>query len=154
MFPVKVESRENTRVAGVAHTGDYRQIGDIYSRLLGIATEYDVWPHVCGAIAIYYDNPDEVPQEKLRSFAGLKINANADLPNVLNETLLEKGRYAVLTYKGPYEELERAYDYFFGEWFPQSGETAQSAFIYESYLNNPQEVPPSELLTEICVPLK
>lgn len=63
-------------------------------------------------------------------------------------------RHAVLVHVGPYAELERPYKWLFGEWLPNGGEEAADAPVVEEYLNNPQDLPPSEWRTAICVPLR
>jgi AraC family transcriptional regulator len=63
-------------------------------------------------------------------------------------------RCASVLHKGPYAELETPYRYLFREWLPQSGEEAGDHACFEEYLNNPRELPPSEWLTRISLPLR
>jgi AraC-like DNA-binding protein len=42
----------------------------------------------------------------------------------------------------------------FREWLPKSGEEAGDHACFEEYLNNPRDLPPSEWLTRISLPLK
>jgi AraC family transcriptional regulator len=67
---------------------------------------------------------------------------------------LAPGRVATLVHKGPYAELERVYRILYEEWLPESGEEADDRPCFEQYLNNPRDVPPSEWLTEVFLPLK
>ncbi len=60
----------------------------------------------------------------------------------------------MLRHKGPYSDMKAAYDWLFGEWLVQSGREVADAPVPEDYLNNPRDVPPTELLTDICLPLK
>ncbi len=64
------------------------------------------------------------------------------------------GEYAVLRHKGPYADMKAAYDWFYGQWLPQSGREPANAPPVEEYLNSPQDTPPMELLTDIYLPLK
>ncbi|MEW8499130.1 MAG: GyrI-like domain-containing protein, partial [Candidatus Thiodiazotropha taylori] len=54
-----------------------------------------------------------------------------------------------LLFKGSYAELEKPYDWLFGQWLPQSGYEAADFPPFEEYLNDPKDTPPSELLTRI-----
>ena len=63
------------------------------------------------------------------------------------------GDYSVLTHKGPYVNLHLAYRWPYGTWLEQAGRELRDQPLFEVYLNNPREVPASELLTEICLPL-
>ena len=60
----------------------------------------------------------------------------------------------MLTYKGPYASIKVAYDYLFGRWLAETGREPDDAPCYEHYLNGPDDTPPDELLTEICLALK
>jgi len=62
------------------------------------------------------------------------------------------GRYARCTYTGPYKEIEPAYNAL-TEWVKEHGYEA-TGVAYEFYLNDPGEVSPSELLTQVIFPLK
>jgi AraC family transcriptional regulator len=64
------------------------------------------------------------------------------------------GRYAVTLHVGPYAELHFPYTWLYGTWLPQSGEEAANAPSIEEYLNDARVVPPSDLRTEIWLPLR
>ena len=104
-------------------------------------------------LALYLDNPDDVPEDQLRSYAGAEFRGDA-IPDGMEELAIPGGKTAVLTYKGPYSGLEAAYRSLFGNWLPESGEEPADQPCYEIYLNDPRETAPEELLTEICLPLK
>ena len=55
--------------------------------------------------------------------------------------------------KGPYSGLPAAYQWIFGQWLPSSGERDSDAPSFEVYANDPEKVPPEEVLTLIYVPL-
>ena len=63
------------------------------------------------------------------------------------------GLYARLRYKGPYADMKDAYRWLYNTWLPHSGYEAADAPCFEDYLNNPRDVPPTELLTDIHLPL-
>ena len=62
--------------------------------------------------------------------------------------------YAALRIKGPYSLLHPAYRSLFGRWFPQSGREPDNDPGFEIYWNSPQTTAETDLLTEICIPLK
>lgn len=65
---------------------------------------------------------------------------------------IESNLVAYLTLKGPYEELGLAYHALFA-WI-QDNQFEQCADMREIYLNNPVEVEPDNLLTEVILPVK
>jgi AraC family transcriptional regulator len=49
--------------------------------------------------------------------------------------------------------MHKAYQWLFSEWLPTSGRQLRDGLMFEDYLNNPRDVPPTELVTEIYMPL-
>ena len=68
--------------------------------------------------------------------------------------LLPATRLAVLTFRGPYAELERAYTWLYRDWLPGSGEEPADQPPREEYLNDCRGLPPSEWLTAVMLPLR
>ena len=62
------------------------------------------------------------------------------------------GKYASGLYIGPYSEMKPAYETL-AKFIQDKGYEA-TGIAYEIYLNDPAEVPPEELQTEILFPLK
>ena len=153
MHPIAIRTEPARRLAVLAHTGPYEKIGRSFEAFGAICQARSLWPHLGPMIGLYLDSPDTVPASDLRSFAGAEWRGG-NLPEGLEEQQLPGGKTAVLTFKGPYSGISAAYDSLFGNWLPQSGEEPADTPCFEIYLNNPREVPPEELLTEICLPLK
>ena len=59
---------------------------------------------------------------------------------------------ARIVHKGPYEGCEAAYETLFA-WLEENGKEVVGP-IREVYLNDPNEVPPAEILTEIYAPIE
>lgn len=105
-------------------------------------------------VGIFYDDPDVVAEENLRSRAGLITQAQVAVEAPLEHTEIRAGSYAVLRHRGPYANMKAAYGWLYGEWLLNSGREAANAPGFEEYLNNPQGAAPTELLTDIYLPLK
>ena len=65
---------------------------------------------------------------------------------------LPVGMMASCLFTGPYVEMEPAYEAL-ATWIEENGMQA-TGVAYEFYLNDPNEVPPEELKTQIVFPLK
>jgi AraC family transcriptional regulator len=141
------------RVAALAHHGDYETISTTFQRLSTIAAGQGFFGPATRVFGIYYDDPSITSREALRSEACITVpdgwTASGDLQ--LNE--LRGGRYAVTRHVGPYAELQRRYTWLYGSWLPRSGEEAAEAPCVEEYLDDARTVPPTELRTEIWLPL-
>lgn len=65
---------------------------------------------------------------------------------------IPRGKYVSCMYKGAYSQMERPYNEMF-KWIEENG-YEQKGVYYEYYYNSPHDVPESELLTRISMPLK
>lgn len=141
-------------MANIARNGAYAGIGAAFDRLAAIANARNLWPQVRGMVGVYMDDPDSVPESKLRSHAGLVLAEGAPMPYDLAAMNLPGGRIAVMHYKGPYAGLREAQRHLYGVWLPRSADEPRDAPPYAIYLNTPRDTAPEELLTDVCLPLK
>lgn len=154
MYEVTLKEIDSFDLVGVAHSGSYMGIGKAFETLYGTLFSRNLFRPDMEMIGIYLDDPELVPTDKLRSFAC--VTAKQTLPSdaPLTPQTLDGGRYAVLRHKGPYADMPLAYQWLYGTWLPQSGREVRDSLMFEKYLNNPRDVPPTELLSEIYLPLK
>ena len=153
-FPVTVERLPERRCAGIDHTGSYMEIDHAMGRLFTELGARHALPAQPAMIGVFFDDPDLGPEAELRSRACLPVADSVAIDAPLVETVLRGGPYARLSYKGPYADMRGAYRWFLGVWLPASGYEPDDASIFEAYLNDPREVPQSELRTDIHLPLK
>src|ERR1700735_4840379 len=153
-FPVAIETLPATRCASVAHKGAYLQIDQAMGRLFTALAAQKIMPPDQAMRAVFFDDPDLVPVETLRSRACSAVAEVLPLAPPLEETVIRGGLYARLRYRGPYADMKGAYRWLLGVWLPQSGYEPDDDPIFEAYLNNPQHVSPAELVTDIHLPLK
>jgi AraC family transcriptional regulator len=142
------------RVAALAHHGDYMAIGSTFERLGALAGGQGLFAPDTRSFGLYYDDLSAKPRDVLRADACLSVPSGWTPSGDLRLLEIRGGRYAVTLHVGPYAELERPYRWLFGTWLAESGEEAADAFCVEEYLNDARTVPPSELRTEIWLPLK
>ena len=154
---MQVELRQlpGVRLGTVRHVGPYNQIptafatlGQRLGPLAGVLLQRG-----SAMIAMYHDDPETVPLDRLRSDAGVVIPGDMAVPEGLIEQHLAAGQYACMLYVGPYEHIGDAWARLLGEWLPASGHRLGPGPSFERYLNNPSNAAPSELQTEVCIPL-
>ncbi|WP_298849379.1 GyrI-like domain-containing protein [uncultured Ruegeria sp.] len=153
MHPITTRTEPARRVVALPHQGAYSKIGKSFEAFGALCESRKLWPQVGPVLALYFDSPDDVPEDQLRSFAGAEFRGGV-APEGMEELSIPGGKTAVLTHKGPYSGIEAAYHSLFGNWLPESGEEPADKPSYEIYLNDPRETAPEDLLTEICLPLK
>ena len=154
MFDVSIRTVSEQPLVCVPHSGSYMGIGKAFEALYGALFSRNIFSPAMRMIGIFLDDPELVAEEKLRSFAC--VTAGDDIPAEapLVRRTLAGGDYAVLRHKGPYANMGAAYRWLYGTWLPASGRSIRDEVMFEVYLNNPREVLPNELLTEICLPLQ
>ncbi|WP_148714611.1 AraC family transcriptional regulator [Chitinolyticbacter meiyuanensis] len=154
MYPIEITEEAGTPLIGLAHAGDYHRIDIAFNKLFLHAGSAGWLSGQQRCIGIFYDDPSQVPEEKLHSHATLGVPTTpAALAAPFEALAILPGRCAVLRYTGPYSDLPEAYAWLFGHWLPQSGEETRDFPVYEEYLNDPKTTPPAELVTLIHLPL-
>ncbi len=157
MYPVEIKKITSMQAITVDHTGSYMDIGKAFETLYSCLAAREMFRPGMRSVALYLDDPFSVDEALLRSKAGAVFEeapaADAIQPP-LAQSAIAGGKHAVLRYKGPYADMRVAYQWLYGEWLPQSGQEAGDAPVFEEYLNNPRDTPPTELLTDIYLPLR
>ncbi len=150
MYDVKIMEIEAIDLIGYKHQGDYMQIGSVFEKLFIFAASQQLIDQNTRSIGIYYDDPQSIAKDKLRSMACISQQDTVLVDgDGLERTSIPKGKYATLVFKGSYAELEKPYNWFFGEWLPNSGYEAADFPPFEEYLNDPKVTQPNDLLTRI-----
>ncbi|WFE74229.1 GyrI-like domain-containing protein [Roseinatronobacter sp. S2] len=153
-FPVSVVTLPDQRCAGVDHIGSYMRIDHAMGRLFTALSKQGTLPEVPSMIGVFFDDPDLGEEAALRSRACMPVGNDVAINTPLAATMLKGGLYAKLNYTGPYAAMRDAYRWLLGTWLPASGYEPGDAPVFEVYLNDPGQVPQSELRTDIHLPLK
>ena len=154
MLDVRIQDYPAMRLAALRHAGSYMDIGGAFERLFAWAAPRGLMVPGARCFGIFYDDPAAVPAAKLRSDACLSLPPGVEVDGDVRVLERPAQRCAVALHKGPYAELERAYRWLYRGWLPQSGHEPADEPGFEEYLNNPRVLPPTEWLTDVCVPLR
>lgn len=153
-FNVEIRRLPARPAIGLLHKGGFNEIGETFERLFSLLGVHGLTQHVRGPFGRYRDGPDGIAVEDLRSHACAFTDVSITPPSPMESFMAGGGTYAVLTYKGPYAAMKPAYDWLFGVWLPGSGREPRDDHVLEINLNTPLDTAPSDLLTEICLPLE
>jgi len=149
MFNVEELELDEIHLAGYSHKGDYMKNASAFDKLIMNAASQNLLNEYSRIFGIYYDDPKSVDEDQLRSMACLSVDKSQTVENDMQRFVIPAGKYVSILFKGPYPELERPYNWLFGEWIPNNNLQAADFPPFEEYLNNPKETPPNELLTRI-----
>lgn len=153
-FDVVIEDLASERCASVSHVGSFMKIDQAMARLFGTLAERSLLPGQPQMMAQFFDDPDAVEEGALRSAACVPVSGSIAIDPPLHDTAIRGGPYARLRYQGPYADMKDTYRWLYGTWLPASGREVANAPTVEKYLNSPPDVPPTALLTDICLPLE
>lgn len=153
-FPVSLLTLPEQRCAGIDHVGSYMQIDHSMGRLFTELMKRGSLPDVPTMIGLFLDDPDLGEEAELKSRACMPVGGGFPIDDPLVETLLAGGLYARLNYTGPYAAMRDAYRWLLGTWLPSSGFEPGDAPVFEVYIDDPRQVPQSELRTDIHLPLR
>lgn len=151
-----IKELEDINVVSVRKTGNYSEsAAKAWSEICKfISTQKDFVSAETKFIGISYDDPSVTPEEKLRYEACVTVNKEIEVSGEIQKNTIKGGRYATFLHKGPYENFIHTYNAIFMQWLPESGEKLKDLPCFEHYINNPQEVKPEELRTEVYIPIQ
>lgn len=153
-YDVEVIELPSLTLGTLPHKGDYNGIGQVFDKLFVTAQSHQLIGPDTRAFGIFYDDPGSVAQDQLRSEAGITMTEAQAQKAGLQVKQIGGGRHAVLTHVGSYAELEKPYQWLYGEWLPVSGYEVGEEAPFEEYPNDPRETPSAELITRIYLPLR
>jgi len=137
------------RREGKAYTDLNATFGEVWSW----AEATDTLQHLQGIYGIPLDDPASVPVDKLRYDAGLALGVTS-APEPFRVLRLPAGEFACLRHFGSYGGLEAATQYVVGEWLLSSGREPADFPVFHNFINDPDQTPVDELITDILLPLK
>jgi len=151
---VHVKQFSPLRVAFMRHTGPYDQVGELWSRFMTLLGKEGWIGGQAQFIGLCHDDPAVTPSDKIRYDACMTVGASFQPFADVGAQTIAGGDYAVMTHFGPYQKLAASYAKLLGQWLPRSGRTLRPAPSFEVYFNSPEDTPPKDLVTDICVPLE
>jgi AraC family transcriptional regulator len=153
-YDVRIETMPPMTAVTVEHIGPYMEIHRAFDRLLGWLGARQLLGADLRLFGIFYDDVATVPGERLRSRAAAAAPGGFPMAAPVERVDLPGGDYAVLRHKGPYADMRAAYAWLYGAWLPRSGREPADGPNLEEYLNSPRDTAPTELLSDLYLPLR
>lgn len=148
---ITVKKVEATRVAAINEQGPYEEMGKVLAELYGWLSDKGIQP-AGPPFGIFYDDPSEVAPEKLRYKICFPLSQNIQGDDRIKIETIPAIEAASIIHKGPYSEVGPAWEKL-SKWIEKEGYQWAGAGR-EIYLNDPENTPEDELLTEIQIPVK
>jgi AraC family transcriptional regulator len=142
-------------VVMIRHRGSYEGLGPVFEQLWQWVEMQQV--PVQRTIGIYWDNPEFVPEQELRSAACVEVPAGYQVSYrqglALEPDEIAGGSYATTRFVGPYEELEPVWSNLTNYVERTLGRKISENPAFEVYVNDASDTPPDQLITELYMPL-
>jgi AraC family transcriptional regulator len=150
---VSIDRRGEIMVVALRREGKpYTNLNATFREVWSWAEATDRVKDLHGIYGVPLDDPASVPEDKLRYDACLALG-EAGAPGPFRVLRLPAGEYARLRHPGSYDGLEEATQNIVGEWLLRSGREPADFPVFHSFLNDPDQTPVEELLTDILLPL-
>jgi effector-binding domain-containing protein len=148
---VKIEDATPFAYAYLECRGSYAQIPAKINEFMGAFFGQGLMPQG-SFFAMYLNAPAEVKEEELQWRLGFPLAADAQVAAPLQKGECRAAKVAVTIHAGPYDKVSGSYAKVFAFIADQGFQPAGPCI--EKYLNNPMQVKPEELRTEINVPVQ
>jgi AraC family transcriptional regulator len=151
---VAVDRRGEIMVVALRREGKaYTDLNATFGQVWSWAEATDTLQHLQGIYGIPLDDPASVPVDELRYDAGLALGVTS-APEPFRVLRLPAGEFACLRHFGSYDGLEAATQNVVGEWLLSSGREPADFPVFHNFINDPDQTPVDELITDILLPLK
>ncbi len=99
MHPVEIREMPKRSIQALSHRGSYSNMGANFSKLAAMLSSRGVIRNCGPFIGIYCDDPDIVPEDELRSYAGAVVPNSFENTAGLEPLVISGGRCAVLRHQ-------------------------------------------------------
>ena len=151
---VDIKHKPAVRLLGAWHLGDFMTIGVTFESVVAQCSVAGIMPQNPQMKGLYLADPDCTDEPELRSFAGIVMSPEVEVPHGLEVYEYPAGKFAVLTHQGPYVLLDQGYEWLYYKWLPSADASVRDQPCSEIYLNSPLDTAQTDLLTEICLPIE
>jgi AraC family transcriptional regulator len=151
--PLRIELRERGELVALRREGGaYRELNQLFWQLWTWAEGADKLDGLLGIYGIPFDDPVSIDEHRLRYDACLAFADPGTPPAAFRRITLPAGDYATLRHHGSYDGLEasnqRAIDGVLA-----SGRDLADFPLFHHFLDDPEEVAPEALRTDILIRL-
>lgn len=149
--PLRIELREGGKLVALRREGGaYRELNALFWQLWNWAESTGRLDGLSGIYGIPLDDPASVAEADLRYDACLMLDDDSVPPKPFGQVGLPSGDYALWRHDGPYDGLEASNDRLV-EAVLTSGREPADFPLFHHFLDDPEEVAPEALRTDILL---
>lgn len=150
---INIDKKELVYIRIISKYGSEKDYNVAWGKLIQFGKEQNILNPKTEYIGLSFDNPNITKSDNCRFYACISTNKTIEPHSEFGLQTIKNGKYAVFKLKGSYSELENFYQSIYFDWLPKSTFQLRDNMPFEKYLNNPNKVNTSEILTEIYIPI-
>ncbi|MCG8697075.1 MAG: GyrI-like domain-containing protein, partial [Bacteroidales bacterium] len=151
---IEVQKKNLVYIRIIAKYGEELDYDTAWRKLWKYAKQNELVNDDNEFIGLAFDDPIITKSEQCRFYACISTGKAIKPSGEFGSYTIEPGKYAVFTLKGSYSGLSRLYHSIYYDWLSNSNERIRNSMPFEKYLNNPDKVKETDLLTEVWLPIK
>ncbi len=102
-------------------------------------------------LVLYHDNPKVALSDNLRMSLCIAVPPETKVDGEIGKMEVESAKYAIFRFELTEQDFLKAWDWIYGQWFPNSGYQPDDKNYYETY---PEEPKDGKYIVDFCIPVK
>ena len=102
-------------------------------------------------LILYHDDPNTALVNKLRMSQCIAVSPETKVDDEIGKMEIESGKYAIARFELTAQDFQKAWEWLYGQWLPNSGYQPDDKPYYETY---PEEPKGEIFLVDFCIPVK
>lgn len=151
---VEVLSQAPFALVALRQQGAFAELDQAYNRLFDWAARAGLQEQIVGLYGVPHGDHRDLPAAELVYDCAIALATPVQPPAPLHALTLGGGRYARVSHRGSYQDLEALTDRLLAQWLPASGEAVRDAPIHIHYLDDPEQVAEAALRSAVYLPLR
>lgn len=153
---VEVKELPKMNLAYVRHTGPYKGNEKLFEELWNKLFSWAGPRGLIGgpdfrSLVIYHDDPNITGEDKLRMSVCITVPSGTKTDGETGSMELDAAKYVIARFNVDATQFQQAWEWLYGQWFPQSGYQPDDKPCFEMY---PEEPKDGRFTVDICVPVK
>ncbi|WP_022940457.1 AraC family transcriptional regulator [Psychromonas hadalis] len=152
---VDVVNFSEIKVAALAHLGALESLGNTINLFINWRINNNLSPKISRTFNIVYDDPAVTEADKYRCdiCASIKSDVIKNDDGIFTK-IIPAGRCALIRHIGSDDTISETITYLYSDWLVQSEEELRDYPIFFERINFFPDVPETEIITDIYLPLK
>lgn len=102
-------------------------------------------------LILYHDDPNVALSDKLRMSLCITVPPETEVDGEIGKMEVEAAKYAVARFELTVQDFQKAWDWIYGQWLPNSGYQPDAKPYFETY---PEEPKGDKFIVDFCIPVK